>query len=351
MCIEFEGTHSIYGLMIFGGTIGVDAGNFGGAFGNGVFQGYGGGSSNTYSICALAGTITRLDLYAHSGAPGIGVWTGYIVVDGVIQDGAGATVDTACVLTGGAVSAFSTFTLPTELGTLYDVLVVRSGETAVFAQNHVSAGVAHLPDLEGAYMVCGGSNDAISGSETAWKWTRSEQVEGPETRHLAPVGPRGFTAFGLYIRKGTAPGSLGSGQGYVHTLRRTQADTALVVTIADDQTEDVLLTDVPFTPDGVISLQSDPYGSPDPAASQLHWGLALRELTVTDVDADAVIGPLVWVHFQRLVHDSDDIAVLPPDSPPPAPPPPPEAPPAPGEPVPPPESEEDYGPQSTITCE
>lgn len=350
VCLEFEATRSIYGLMSFGGSVGDGDGHIGGAFGNGVFQDYGGsGVSNTYSICALEGVVDRLDLYAHSGAPGAGVWTGYMVVDGIVQDGTGGTVDTTCILTGGDVHAFSTFSLPTELGKKYDVLVVRSGEFASFNESHVSAGVSHLPDTAGAYMVCGGSNDTTSASETAWKWTRSEQIPGPETRHLAPVGPRGFAALGLYIRRGTSPGGAGSGRGYVHTLRRNQVNTGLVVTIEDEETEGVLLETVPFLPNGVISLQAEPYGPSNPASSQFHWGLALRPLTVEDVDAEAVIGPLVWVEFPRLV-DEDALAADPDDPPtpdlptPPSPAPdPPPAPPIP--PVsPPPDIEGDYGP-------
>lgn len=350
VCIEFEGTHSIYGLMAVAGSVASGNGKTGGAFGNGVQQDYSGsGSSNTYSLCALEGTLTRLDLYAHSGAPGAATWTGYIVVDGVVQDGTGATVDTTCILTGASVAAFSTFTLPTELGKKYDVLIVRSGGDAAFSESHVAAGVAHLPDIDSAYMVCGGSNDTTSQSALAWKWTRSEQVAGPETRHLAPVGPRGFTAFGLFIKRGSSPGGLGTDQGYVHTLRRSQADTVLVVTIADDQTEDVLLADVPFPPNGTISLQAEPFGSPDPAASQLHWGLALRELTIDDVDEAAIIGELVWVEFTRRV-DEDALAEDPddpptpelPTPPSPEPEPPPEPPIPPDEP--PPSIEGEYGP-------
>ncbi len=132
------------------------------------------------------------------------------------------------------------------------------------------------------------------------------------------------------------------------TLRKNGADTAIAASMAfgtppDDRAEDIE-DEVEFVEGDLYTVEvactaTPSAGNPCPIAFTQY---ALAE--------GGIIGPLVWVHWPRLVHDAEDIIVAPPAAPVP-PPPPPVPPPEPGEPVPPPEEEGEYGPQSTITCE
>jgi hypothetical protein len=270
--IEFEGNQAVYGICPFtgGGTAGVA--HFGGAFGNGVFQTFGGSNnSNTYSICAAAGNITRLDLKTYSGAPGASSWVGYIRKNSILQDGSGGTVNTTCTITGGATSANSSFTLPVVEGDHLDIYVIRNGLDVGFANAHVAASVAFNPTVAGQFMMCGGSNDAISGIDIGWKWTRSEQLANLESKALAPIGDNGFNALGLYVEVSGAPGP---GRSFTYTLRRSGVDTLITVTVQDLDTSGSIIATVPFISGQYTTIQITPNNSPIGGLG-FHWGLAL----------------------------------------------------------------------------
>jgi hypothetical protein len=278
--VEFAGTtpsESGYGIPPCGGTFDLAApttiGRFGGALGNGRFEACAAVPvlrSNTYSIVCTAGRVTRLDAKTFSGAPGAGVWTISLVLNTVIQNGSGGTVDTRAVITGAATQAIATFDLPVVPTDHLDVLVVRSGANAPFAIAHVGASVAFVSDAPDTAHLCGGNNNAVLLADVVYEWVGAEQERLTEADAAAPVGPRGFTATGLYIERTATPDP---GQSWAHVLRRSGTSTAIAVAVADLNTSGLLLADAVFAAGDTIDLRVTPVGAP--RSSHLYWGLAL----------------------------------------------------------------------------
>lgn len=276
MCIEREGVGNIYGMSARAGSITDTQGYFGGAFNNGIAETYDPltpTTSNTYSITAVAGTITKLVLRTYAGAPGAATWTGYLAIDGVIQDGTGGTVDTSCVMTGSDTDAESTFSLPVVLGDKVEIVIIRTGGSAAFALAQVAAGIGFVPTTADRFMLCGGNNNVIANNATNWTWPGAYQLATPETPSLAPISPSGLSVVGLYVERADPPAE---GTGYVHTLRRSGTDTPVVVTVSDLATSG-LITGLAesYAAGQTITLQSVPVpvGATEPQLSQLHWGL------------------------------------------------------------------------------
>jgi hypothetical protein len=276
-CIEREGEGNVYGLTPHAGTIGVDSGVYGGAFNNGVLgTSYVPGltvlDSLTYSIVAVSGTLTTLMLRTYAAVPDAGAWTAYLRVDQVLQNGVGGTVDTAVVLTGAATLATSTFSLPVTLGQRVDVVTLRTGTEAAFALAQVGVGVGFTPSRADAFMCCGGGNNVMPNTETGWTWPSSEQLGIGELRHLVPISASGLTVLGIYVERSEPPSG-----GYVHTIRRSGADTLATVTIqggADSGLIDGLLES--FASGQTMTLQQAPFdvdGAP-PINCRLYWGLS-----------------------------------------------------------------------------
>jgi hypothetical protein len=299
MTIEFDGAGQIFGLVATTDTSPDDgSGYFGGALGNGYFSVYGvGQSSNSYSLNAIDGRVTSLALRTFSGAPGASAWTGYIVVNGVLQDGSGGTVDTSCVITGTDEAAVSTFSLRVARTDKVDAVVFRSGSDAPFAFEHVGVGVGFTPDVDGQFMLCGGSNDALNTSAVRSKWNHSEQLASPETRCVASVGLTGFTTIGMYVEH-AAPGP---GRSWTDRLRRgsdgSYVSTDTVVVVADDAVSAGILTNERYNPSDEITILMTPAGTP--GGGEFHWGVPATT-DVIDVLDYGVIGPLVWVHAPRV---------------------------------------------------
>lgn len=270
--MEFEGAGQVFSITPQGG-LGVGDGLFGGAFGNGVYNGYVGasGNSNTFSICAINGVVSALALKAYGTPPGTpGVTTGYLRLNRILQDGSGGTVNTAVPLADPTAYALGTFSLPVVPGDYVDAVIVRTVAGMGGGGLQIALGIAFTPTTDGQFMLCGGSNDVMS-TALAWKWNRSEQLADPETRNLAPIGQLGCVALGLYIDRDTA-GTPGSGDGYLHTLRKNEADTSLSVSVVEPATTGLATGNVPFTAGDTIDLQSSPIETP--VSQRLHWGLA-----------------------------------------------------------------------------
>jgi hypothetical protein len=279
--LEREGAAMLFGLTPGSGSVAVGHGWIGGAFGNGVFETYDPASpppaSSTYALCAVPGAVTGLCLRAYSGAPGAGAWTAWVRKNGVRQDGTGGTPDTTTVLTGAATVVQSTCSVPGTLLDQFDVLLVRGGADAPFAVAHVAVGVVYTPSADGAFMCCGGSNDAVPGDTPSWKWTRSDQAaDAPlESAHLAPIGSGGCETTGLVIERSLASGA---GRAVGYTLRRNGTDTPLTTTIADLATTGSVTATQAYAEGDTITLQVAPGASG--FAGQLHWGVAAQLLTV-----------------------------------------------------------------------
>lgn len=264
---------SLYGIAPFTGSVTAGAGKFGGAFGNGGAELYSPlvPDSVTYSISALAGAITRMDLVTFAGAPGAGTWTGYVRLNGVLQDGTGGTINTSCVMTGSATTATAAFSLPIAVQDHADLVILRSGTDAAFAVSQVAVGIAFVGVDDGAFMSCGGNNDALDTGATGWRWYGTEQLAAPEIRNEALIGPTGITIQGLYVEFNTHPPGLG--HSWLVTLKQNTSPTTIALTVADTDTSGLKTGSVGFSHGDTVDLQLDPSGPP--TNSEFHWGLAL----------------------------------------------------------------------------
>lgn len=298
-CIEFDGPGNIFGIASTVGTIAIGSGRIGGAFGNGIFALYESANpelypeSNTYSLCAVDGTITTLAIREYNELPDIGAgsWTGYLKVDAVLQDGTGGTVDTATLLTGDTDRAIRTFALPVVLGQRVDVVVVRGGVQSDFATDIFTVGIGFVPTREGEFMLCGGSNDAVTNAAPGWKWTHSDQIVAIE-ENLAPIGPGGLNALGIYTEPRAAPGN---GTSWTYRILQNEGDTPIVVTVSDLELSGLITgLFIEFLEGDTITLRLTPTNTPSAAGPM--WGLAARVGV-----AVGTIGPYVWVHWPRRI--------------------------------------------------
>ncbi len=279
LALEFEGStskQSGYAIATFEGLINAGDQRYGGAFGNGEFSGYSAGTkSNSYSIASCAGNVTRIDAVAWQGAPAVGsTWTTQLVLNTVVQDGSGGTVNTTATLTSSGNTATSAFTLPIVPTDHVDLLVTRTGATAGSHGTHVACSVAFVATTTGQFQICGGSNNTISNTVVNYQWPLSDQSLTNELDALVRVGPTGVSALGLYTERSASPGM---GKSWTHTLRKNATDTTITAVTADSATTSTVTSTVVLVNGDTLALSITPAGTP--TLSQLHWGLALSSAT------------------------------------------------------------------------
>ncbi len=294
---EAESAGNIFGIAAVGGSASVGFGGVGGALGNGRFESYDNSlpttRSNTYSICYVPGNLTRLAMKSFGTGYSGGSWIGHYILNGVVQDGSDGTVDTRCELLDGDATALASFVLPLIKGDHVDAAYYRTGTFAAFELANIAIGVGFVPTIPGRFMLTGGSNNIV-GTPTGYVWVTAEQSVTDEGLALAPIGPSGLRARGLYIERG----SPGPGETFVHTLRHNEGPTAHTVTLADEETSG-LIEEVAedFAYLDTISMQSIASAGAN-ASSRLHWGLEASIAGVGPSGA-AVIGPHQRIVFPR----------------------------------------------------
>lgn len=280
-CIDFtpsDGTLSSYGISAMSGSISGGDAWIGGAFGNGAWQtnAVTNANSNTYSISCLTGTITRIDLKSMRGTFGGGnTFTAYILLNGVLQDGTGVTVNTATTLDGASTSASGTFSLPVSPADKVDIYMVYAGSTLTFANASIAASCLFQSSSPNTFHWCGGNNNVMSTSVPSYRWMGANQnTESVEATAQTPVGPSGFTATALYVIH-ESPGHNASAT-FTDTLRINGSDTAQTTTVQQLQNGDNSGTSsvsVILSPNDLINLISTPANTPNGA--QFHWGVAV----------------------------------------------------------------------------
>ncbi len=242
------------------------------ALGNGFWTTYSGDPTAPIgSICPMPCTLDHLCLRRYSAESG-GSYDAWIILNGVIQDGTGGTVDTYTTLDDASMDPFivGTFDLPLVPLDRVLVLIFRVGTDAAYPALF-GAGTAVTPTTANHYMFCGGSNDHIPNTGTSWKWTRSLEGSINIGAHTAPVGETPFVVTGMYIDRLVAP--LGSVD---HTLLRSGSPTAITVPItgSSDHVGSIVGEYESFSAGETITIQID-NGVDGTQGSELHWGIAV----------------------------------------------------------------------------
>jgi len=271
--IEFEGDSQFYGLGSSWGSFNIGQFWQGGILGGGHPQDTPGGGigplSNFYNICSVAGSIKRLHLKAFNGPPGIGIWTGRLIKNTIIQDGSGGTIDTTTIITGSDEFAFKEFNLTIVPSDTVELAILRTGSNLPFSTVPlVGSSIEFVPDDGISYMLTGGNNNAISVSNIGWRFNDNDQLETSEARSNSIIGKNGLVIRGLYVRWNTAPGT--PGDYWTITLRKNYADTSITMDVPNQT--GVVLSDVEFVHNDEITIELDPINTP--TNSGFRWGLA-----------------------------------------------------------------------------
>lgn len=259
--VEFEAAEQTYGIRTTEGHISGQ--RQGGSLGNGGFTEVLGpppaNDSNTYSVNAVPGVIKRLVLGAELPVT-IGDVTGYIRLNGTIQDGSGGTVNTTCVVAGPLGIYTSVFDLPIAVTDHVETVLFKNGGAEFIS---VTTSIGFLPDDGASFMLCGGSNQVLG----TYAWTLTEQSTMDVNEAVAPVGPRGLVALGLYGQMGAG----GTSGIFQVSLFKDEVITAITfgINVAGNNRDGFILATVPFAAGSTMTLNL-PTGS----FGQLHWGLA-----------------------------------------------------------------------------
>lgn len=272
--IEFEAAQQFYSITaVWGGQV-VDTYNMGGALGNGIMQVLSSvvQLSNAYSICAVAGNITGIGMKTYAGAPGTGVWTGYIVKNQVLQDGSGGTVNTACTMTGASLTAINSFSLPVVEGDHLDFALKRTVTGSSTSTVQVTMSCLFTPTDAESFMSVGGGNNANDSVNTEYRWVTSQQLNLIEAIAQCPIGPRGIEIRGLRVETPT----LGVGGSVICTIRKNGVNTAATVTVVYPARSAVISgLSIPFSDGDLIDLETIPINNPTGLTNGFWWGLSL----------------------------------------------------------------------------
>jgi uncharacterized repeat protein (TIGR01451 family) len=238
----------------------------------------------THSIVPFAGAVTRLDVGLYV-APGMGnTRTLAMMLNGVVQDGSGGTVDTRSVVSDAATTAFLEFTLPVQvLDRLTVCQLVGGGATASL----VTYAIRMLATVDGqsalgfqtgnANPTNDGTIDFAGGSDGGWAQTTARAPIPSNVPARWPMSelsmslPGPIDPFALSSLCGNFSSPPGTGKSYALTTRRASADTPATLTMAD---ADVLSVGVGLagsfaTPSDRLDLQS--IAASTPHATSIAW--------------------------------------------------------------------------------
>ncbi len=201
------------------------------------------------SVVPLIGDVTRLDV-ALSVAPGTGKHRSFaMVLNSVVQDGTGGTVDTTVTISDGATTGHSTFTLPIAV---LDLLAVGQLVSTTPAASLVTCSLAVTADTDGEFALgfydigpdSSGATDYTSGYDggfanstarapTPWSTSKANRYPVSEYTMSAPGPIDPFTLSDLCVHLSAGPGT---GNSWLFTTRKAGTDTPGTVTAADTDT-------------------------------------------------------------------------------------------------------------------
>jgi hypothetical protein len=264
--------------------------------------GFSGGSEaineiQSHSVVPLIGSLTRLDVQIDT-APGAGAHRTFAaMLNGVLQDGSGGTVDTQVTLGAADTDAFGEFTLPLAvLDRLAIVQLISGGTAPATALLTYSVAVTAATDGQSALSfdtananpINDGSTDYATGQGGGWAWTTSA-APTPSTNpsrwpmsefSMSLPGPIDtFTLSGLCVNFSTAPGGSTS---YLFTTRAAFANTSSVNTMTGT---DVLTVGSGNASFGAVTdrLDLQAVGTDTPAATRFACTWLITETTAPPI--------------------------------------------------------------------
>ncbi len=289
VCVELEADVLSFGVVAqFLGSASVGYTQYAGALGNGFWA----DNRSSYSINALGGSATTLILRRNVAQSG-GSWKAWLELAGVLQDGSGGTIDTACELLDSDPDTLAVnFDLPATPPQHLNVVLERLGSEASFGFEQIGAGIAFRPAIANQFMLCGGSNDLIPIPGTTWKWNHSHEQGSTIVMHQASTGLRAFRASAMYVEHSQSPGT---GEQFTDTLLSGGVATDIAAVLVDAESSASDVGSAQFQPESSIVIQLDSTAGAA-ATAKFYWGIAM-DLIVGPQRGN--IGPIAWLDWTR----------------------------------------------------
>ena len=244
-------------------------------------------------LIAVEGNVTSMTCHATT-APGVGnSWTFWLVKNGVLQDGAGGTVNTLVTVTNTTPpTATSTFTLPVSPG---DRLSLKLDGVSDPANTRPQAGITITADTDGECQLNCRQTTGSSSSAVNYGWAIYNSTTGWSATETARDQPTFISTFGLgamYVRLQTAPGA---GNSYLYDMRLDAGSPsgALSVLISDAATTGNDVSGSLVLEDGHLwDIRSTPTSSPAGAGAAFAWAIAAPTV-VTGMPFAPFIGTII----------------------------------------------------------
>jgi hypothetical protein len=252
------------------------------------------------SIVPLDGSLFRLDVLLYV-APGTGATRTFAaLLNGVIQDGTGGTIDTTVAISDSALSGFSVFDLPIAvLDKLSIVQLVSGGTAPALSLVNYSVGVLATTDGQSALgFISGnsgpiqdGSTDFVSGATSGFAWTTAAaptpfSTSKPDRWPMSegsmslpgPIDSYGLANLCVYLSQ-----TPGSGNSWLFTTRRGLADTPGSLLMADSTDLDVGPSEAGTYAAPTDRMDLSAVGDSTPTAAALSWTWLVTETTTPPI--------------------------------------------------------------------
>jgi hypothetical protein len=223
------------------------------------------------NVLPCDGVITSM-LFHVNQSPGGGTagWESAIYLNGVKQDGTGATVDTRVTHQGSGLDSSASFSLPVVTGDAVYVEVTALNTPASFLLGQIA--VTFVADTNGESIVGGVHlNSSITGSVRYMYANNQGLTSATETERLLVGNATSFTLAKLRADCVTAPGT---GASRAFQIRKNQAATALEAVVSGTNTTGSDMTDtVRIDSADTFGMEITPTNTP--ADSYVKWSAVL----------------------------------------------------------------------------
>jgi len=248
------------------------------------------------NIVAVAGNVTSMSVRSSTTPGASKSWDFWLVKNGVLQDGAGGTVNTH-VNTGNVTTGVTgTFTLPVSPG---DRLSMKATGVSAPASSRIQAGITLTATADGECQISCSHGSSASTSVVNYGWAVTAATAGwdaTETNRDEPMFVGSFTLAAMYVLLGAAPGA---GNSWQFDMRRDAATPggALSVLISDSATTGSDVTGSLALDDGHLwGIKSTPTSGPAIGSTpQFAWRIAAPTVTTTGMAFSPFVGSVVNV--------------------------------------------------------